>query len=358
MEYQSYPRISALSEIAWSKKESKNWKDFYGRLTNSHLQRLSNMGIAFRDFPPTAIYKNGSITVTLPYEGAIVRYDAQGNEPTTQSPLYTNPIETKYYEKYMFRTFFNENTASPAVKVEKLPVANWTTSKVGIIKISENISENIDKNGIWYLTFNPIADETMSGFVSEVSLFENDKLIQMYATQQALKSKFRLRFLTENYNEKNHYHLDFIVENKEGKESAAKVNFDCSPYQEPEVKVTSSMAENPKFPFSRLEDYNLESYLRTDVPCVKGDWILYTFTNPVSSSKIDVLTGIPHHPRFIINDGFVEYSYNGVDFIKGDSFDYGNASIYPEQAVKAIKIVITGTNNEPIMAAQDLRINP
>ncbi|AYN02745.1 hypothetical protein [Flavobacterium sp. 140616W15] len=51
------------------------------------------------------------------------------------------------------------------------------------------------------------------------------------------------------------------------------------------------MVENPKFPFTRLEDYNIESYLRTDAPCANGDWILYTFTNPVTSSKIDVLTG-------------------------------------------------------------------
>jgi hexosaminidase len=118
------------------------------------------------------------------------------------------------------------------------------------------------------------------------------------------------------------------------------------------------MAENPKFPISNLEDYNVETYLRTDIACANGDWILYTFTNPVVSSKIDVLTGIPHHPRFIVNNGYVEYSYNGIDFIKGDAFDYGNASIYPKQPVKAVKIVITGTNNEPLMAGQDIRINP
>lgn len=358
VEYQSYPRISALSEIGWSKKEDKNWDNFYGRLTNSHLQRLANMGIAFRDFPPTAIYKSGIITVTPPYEGAVVRYDTQGNEPTRQSPLYTNPIQTKDYEQYQFRTFFNEDSASPSVKVEKLPVANWNTSKVETLTISEDISEHVDKSGIWYLTFNPIADGTTSGIVKSVSLFENDKLIQTYSEEKTLKSKPRLRFSIENYNDKNKYRLDFTVENKEVKESAAKVNFNCSPYMEPEVKVTSSMVENPKFPFSRLEDYNIETYLRTDTPCVNGDWILYTFTNPVVSSKIDVLTGIPHHPRFIVNDGYVEYSYNGVDFEKGDSFDYGNASIYPKKPVKAVKIMITGTNNEPIMAGQDLRINP
>lgn len=358
MEYQSYPRISALSEIGWSKKEDKNWEDFYGRLTHSHLQRLADMGIAFRDFPPAAIYQNGTITVTPPYEGAVVRYDAQGNEPTRQSALYTKPIQTKDYEHYMFRTFFNEDVASPAVKVEKLPVAVWNTSKAEVLNISENISEHVDKNGIWYLTFTPDADASANGVVKTISLYENDKLIQGFPEEKMLKSKPRLRFVIENYNEKNTYRLDFTVENKEAKESAAKVNFNCSPYLEPEVKVTSSMAENPKFPISNLEDYNIETYLRTDIACANGDWILYTFTNPVTSSKIDVLTGIPHHPRFIVNNGYVEYSYNGIDFIKGDAFDYGNASIYTKQPVKAVKIVITGTNNEPLMAGQDIRINP
>lgn len=92
--------------------------------------------------------------------------------------------------------------------------------------------------------------------------------------------------MIENYNEKNTYRLDFVVDNKEAKASSAKVNFNCSPYLEPEVKVTSSMAENPKFPISKLEDYNIETYLRTDVACANGDWILYTFTNPVVSSKL------------------------------------------------------------------------
>ena len=164
--------------------------------------------------------------------------------------------------------------------------------------------------------------------------------------------------MIDNYHPKNTYRLDFTVENKEEKKSAANVKFNCSPYQEPEVKVTSSMAENTKFPISNLQDYNEESYLRTDVACKDGDWILYTFTNPVTSSKIDVLTGIPHHPRFIINNGYVEFSYNGTDFIKGDKFDYGNASIFPKQPVKAVRIQITGTNNEPLMAGQDLKINP
>lgn len=358
MEYQSYPRISALSEVAWSKKEDKDWDDFYSRLTNSHLQRLAAMGIAFRDFPPTALYKNGSITVTPPYKGATVHYDAEGKEPTMQSPIYTIPIEATNFENYRFRTFFNAFSSSPVVKAEKPPVAQWSTSKIEILKLSENISEHIDKNGIYYLSFHPGNELTAHGVVREISLFENNKLITTYSEEQLLKSKPQRRFLIEKYSDKNTYRLDFTIENKEEKASSAEVKLHYSPYLEPEVKVTSSMSANPRFPISNLADYNPDTYLRTDVPCENGDWILYTLTNPVSSSKIEVLTGIPNHPRFFVNDGHVEYSYNGIDFEIGEAFDYGTASIYPKQPIKAIKIMITGTNHEPIVAGQDLRINP
>lgn len=204
-------------KLVGHKKKTKNWDDFYGRLTNSHLQRLANMGIAFRDFPPTATYKNGIITVTPPYEGAVVRYDAQGNEPTRQSPLYTNPIPTKEYERYLFRTFFNENSASPAVKVEKPAVTNWNTSKVEIIKISENISENVDKNGIWYLNFEPTTDNSNAGVIREISLFENDKLIQTYSEEKTLRSKPRMRFVIDNFNEKKHLSFGFHCRKQRGK---------------------------------------------------------------------------------------------------------------------------------------------
>lgn len=358
MEYQSYPRISALSEVAWSPKESKNWEDFYLRLTNSHLQRLADMGIAFREFPPTAIYKKGSITVTPPYLGAKVHFEADGNEPTTASPIYTSPIETTEFEGYRFRTFFNEVSASPIIKAETPPVAQWETSKVETLKFSEDISEYIDKEGIYYLTFHPTDERTAHGEVKGISLFENDQLLETYPNAHPLRVIAPQRFLIKNYNDKNTYRLEFNLENGDEKHSSAIAKLHYSPYLEPEVKVSASITENPKFPLSNLEDYNPNTYLRTNVPCEAGDWILYTFKNPVTASKIEVLTGIPNHPRFFINDGHVEYSYNGVDFEKGEAFNYGLATILPKQPIKAVKIKITGTNHEPIVAGQDLRIIP
>lgn len=42
----SFPRNCALSEAAWTPKESKNWKDFENRL-NNHLTRLDYLGVSY-----------------------------------------------------------------------------------------------------------------------------------------------------------------------------------------------------------------------------------------------------------------------------------------------------------------------
>ncbi len=85
------------------------------------------------------------------------------------------------------------------------------------------------KNCIWYLAFDLAEKVTNNRFTRAVSLFKNDKLIQTYSEENALKLKPLLKFVIENYNEKKTYRLDFTVENKEAKESAATVRFNCSP---------------------------------------------------------------------------------------------------------------------------------
>jgi hexosaminidase len=47
VEYMAFPRICALSEVAWSAKSARNWDDFTGRL-KVHAQRLDEAGINYR----------------------------------------------------------------------------------------------------------------------------------------------------------------------------------------------------------------------------------------------------------------------------------------------------------------------
>lgn len=55
VDYQSYPRICALSEIAWTPQKQRQWDDFDKRMKNTHFERLRNMGISYRTEPKPSL---------------------------------------------------------------------------------------------------------------------------------------------------------------------------------------------------------------------------------------------------------------------------------------------------------------
>ncbi len=62
-----------------------------------------------------------------------------------------------------------------------------------------------------------------------------------------------------------------------------------------------------------------------------------------------------------IPNGNIEYSYDGTNFEKGEDFKYDyfdgyKASCYPIQAVKAVRINVTGIGEHELVIIQDLRI--
>lgn len=130
-------------------------------------------------------------------------------------------------------------------------------------------------------------------------------------------------------------------------------------YLKPEVTVTSSF--NPKdfgkgYSLESLSNYNFKKYLRIRRPALKGDWVLYNFKDAVKCNSITVETGIPNITFYSVTDGYVEYSYNGKDFIKGEEFVNGIANIYPKEAVKAVRIVVTNTSDALAICFQSLKI--
>ena len=126
----------------------------------------------------------------------------------------------------------------------------------------------------------------------------------------------------------------------------------------PAVTVTSSeaMGENKYCTKKMAADYDFESYFRSVNAPQKGEWVLYTFDSPVECSEIEVATGFPGLDVYVVTDGHVEYSFNGKDWIKGDSFRYGKVIIRPDKAVKAVKIVHDGEGERKYVGYQDLRI--
>lgn len=96
LHYQTYPRICALSEVAWS--ADGEWENFYSRLTSKHYQRMDNMGLSFRIFPPKVSYADGKLKATND-DNTQIYYKQLGE---TEEHLYTKPITTSQPELYSF----------------------------------------------------------------------------------------------------------------------------------------------------------------------------------------------------------------------------------------------------------------
>lgn len=99
-EYMIYPRILALSEVAWTQPENKFWPDFKKRVSEAipYLQSQGYNPYTLSDdvtLEQEADLQKKCIRVTLSSEKTPVeiRYSIDGTEPTSNSLLYDNPFE-------------------------------------------------------------------------------------------------------------------------------------------------------------------------------------------------------------------------------------------------------------------------
>lgn len=229
--YQTYPRICALSELAWCGTGGE-WQPFYNKMTASHYSRMAAMGIDFRLFPPTVRYDDGVLKATAD-DGSQIFYNVVGDE---KEYLYTSPIATSKPQLYAF--FTRRGSAhSPEAGVK----------------------------GRW-------------------------KMLQ------------------------------------------------------PKVKITSSIKESERFPFSNAEGYG--RIARTARVGREGDWLLYTFETPVECRRMEISTGNLQLPRFIFNAGYMEVSEDGTTFRRVCDLRNGGGVIEnPQRAIKAVRIVCTESGN-------------
>ena len=123
MEYMAYPRACALSEVVWSPKQARRWDGFALRLGN-HLNRLDQVGVNFRVPEPVELgkkvylTKGASVELEVPFEGLRIRYTLDGGEPTSDSPLYTGPIDITETTIVSARTFMPSGKSSVTVQGE------------------------------------------------------------------------------------------------------------------------------------------------------------------------------------------------------------------------------------------------
>lgn len=353
MEYQSYPRICALAEIGWTPQALKNWSDFYRRLTTVHFERMYNMGIAFRVPPPVADYKNGEIFVTMPFEGADVRYTTDGSQPEATSPRYKSPITDFDYEKFRFRTFYR-NMASIAMPAGCASPGMWNADMVIKPQVqSWNLAGIVDRPGIWYASFVPSAGTKGIASVSQVRIYENDVLVASDEHLATADGSQRYRLPLYAFDKSKQYTMKALVQGKTSV-SSGSVTIERSPYQEPPVGV--SVGVNLRGGAQSLTDYNFDTAVSTADPCKAGQSLTFVFAAPVHCSLITAVTGFPINGLYDLKEGHLEVSYDGQTWLKEGKFAKGKAVIRPSKPVKAVKIVVDAPSSDPEIVFQDLRI--
>lgn len=99
-EYLTFPRLLALSEVAWGSEKERNFDDFRNRLRTQY-PRLDYKKCHYRVPEPIIANRtansDGSFTYVLesPVEGAEIRYRLDGSYPNVHSPIYTEPLIVK-----------------------------------------------------------------------------------------------------------------------------------------------------------------------------------------------------------------------------------------------------------------------
>jgi hexosaminidase len=109
LEYYMLPKLIGLSESAWAQERSferiaeeklreeeaqKKWNVFASTMAMRELPRLSKLygGFNYRLPLPGAVIEDQTLKANVEFPGLIIRYTTDGEEPTSTSPVYTEPV--------------------------------------------------------------------------------------------------------------------------------------------------------------------------------------------------------------------------------------------------------------------------
>lgn len=134
-EFMVFPRMLALSEIAWSESDAKLDEKAFYEAAVPQFKRLDKMNVNYRIpdldgfYSVNAFVEKAELRVSCPLPGVEIRYTTDGSVPTHNSNLYQGPVAITESTDFMLRTFRPDGSASDFVKTSfvKAPYAEADT---------------------------------------------------------------------------------------------------------------------------------------------------------------------------------------------------------------------------------------
>ncbi len=138
LEYMAMPRMAALAEVAWTKKELKDYDGFARRLS-SHTKLLSFLNVnyskAFYDIS-TRVTPNGSrginVELLCNYPNGQIHYTTNMSEPNATSPVYTTKFN--FDQSMMLKAALFEGRLMKGNVFSQKYLVNYATGKEVTLK--------------------------------------------------------------------------------------------------------------------------------------------------------------------------------------------------------------------------------
>ena len=147
--FQYFPRILALSELAWTKPELKDYDLFYSRLPKQFAM-LHKLNVPFRTPSLDGVYHvnafttEGTMAVSCADPLATVRYTTDGSFPNKDSQLYNGSVKVDETTHFILRTFAPNGQAGEMLKADFLKQGLLEPVKADASQLTQGL------NAAWY----------------------------------------------------------------------------------------------------------------------------------------------------------------------------------------------------------------
>lgn len=363
-EYQTWPRLVALAEVAWTPQSEREFTDFYNRLGNRHLQRLDAFNVTYRVPQPKAVLRRDTIKIHTPWEGAEVRYTTDATEPTKTSKLYNRtPFYIEDYQNLRMKLYTKNGNGSRTLKdveIYREVAAAWTSKDCSTKFQTVNFDiTGIDAAGFWYLDF--IYKKGGHRLdVHSVKLVENGTFISSdvhngFSGNSLINNRYRVE--VKNFKASNKYSIEVEMRSDGGTNSNGIISIERAKFKEPKVSFKTTVKAVENSGTENASDWDRKSYFKSFEKGKQGDEFVFNFSEAIAVNSLKVLSGHPSKNEDIIVDGSVLFSTDGTAFEKLSGFDYGASknSFEVTKMIKVIKIVLN-EDHETAIIIQDLEI--